>query len=273
MVCVTQLSLTAHADVQTTAKHATEDVESLRYAVQGIGISDDGVLRGRQEKKPKRFCRVATLTANELIGTPQEELEQLLRSSHSGESTEAGGKRKEREQDKMYLQYEQIRIRKGKTLFEATESRPDPLKCMGTVVYDMVCRDQSQAHHEELPPELPSQPQPEVLQNEGTDMTTDYVYDLYVVDDAFDMWKEEHHLHPRILHIYDDGDYLVQDETSDKTDSDEDSEDSNAEGYFLNDYPDEDEWCGTDDSDDDGRRREWFDSEAETPSDNDDDYY
>jgi hypothetical protein len=94
-----------------------------------------------------------------------------------------------------------------------------------------------------------------------------YVYDLYVeaggIGEESD-WMELHKRgHAPIVYIVDDDTWLVQ-EASDAEDSLADSEDSNAEGFYANDYPDEDGvWDSLDDSDDSERgytrrERHWY---------------
>jgi len=101
------------------------------------------------------------------------------------------------------------------------------------------------------------------------DADGDYVYDLYIEDmetsgSESDIWWEAHRRGAcPVVQIVDDGTWLVV-ETSDIDDSYEDSEDSNAEGFIGNDYPDEEEdtWTsdGSEKADGGGRcgKREWF---------------
>lgn len=239
------MSLTAVwslVDVQASSLDAGTDGEtSLSKALDKIKLED--ISRHR----PRKFHRMVTMTARELT-SPAVDLKSMLQQR---EGRDVPAKRKQRSDDVNILKFEQIRSRKGKTGFEETESLLDPLRGIGTV-FDVVCREEDGPHKGvPLVTEIPDA------------RGDDYVYDIYIAEgeesdfDVGENWP--------VLNLVNDASWLVPEEASDKEDSDEDSEDSNAEGFYANDYPDEDaSWSqSTDDEGWDGARRKkhtnWFD--------------
>ena len=178
--------------------------------------------------------------------------------------------------------YQQIRRKRGLTNFEVTESAPDPLRGVADHLYDVVAVP-AQAKVEGNNGSAPTGAEdtamfcnflPMVREYlDGTpvaDTEMEYVYDVYIeeqeeeggegggVDDTDENTKEKEawELHRRgaapIVHILDDGTWVVE-VASDQEDSmgggGGESEDSNAEDYYANDYPDEGEgWSSDDDS-------------------------
>lgn len=96
------------------------------------------------------------------------------------------------------------------------------------------------------------------------DMDAEYVYDLYVAevgaaqgeegeDEAAAWWQLHSAGATPVVRILADDTWLVL-EASDAEDSDADSDDSNAEGFYANDYPDEsDDYTSSDDEEDGSR--------------------
>lgn len=272
-------------------------------ALEGLGLNAAAAAAPPQQAghKLQRFSRLTTLTAAELARTAPEQLEQLLAAQRANpqsrkrelESPAAAENSRpalpERPQGEA-VRYEQVRRRRGLTNFEVTEGAPDPLKNIGAV-YDIVHLDPAPAISPEdnalLCNYLPmvreylhstdgARTGPGTTNNDISEATEGmeedgYVYDLYVEagadsDEVSDSWMELHRKGAApTVHIVDDDTWLVL-EASDEEDSDAESEDSNAEGYFANDYPDEGEaWSSSEGSEGawgdraGHRRREWFD--------------
>ena len=296
----------------------------------------------------KRYRRLATMTAVEMLSAGTEKLQKLLASGPEKQSLADIHKYIPAPSEALANtatqsvpaakkpptgRYEQIRRRKGLTNFEITESVRDPLRNLGGSVYDVVRMDVDDDSTTSQGPTVTNKER-EILCNflpmvreyiaeeettkkqngassahsnasdaaggslltsgstsskmdipHGSQTDADlsgYVYDLYVEADDVDNSLEVESLwdlHSRgfapVVQILDDDTWLVV-ETSDVDDSDADSEDSNAEGYYGNDYPEEGVWnenssysSGSDfggGKGHTGRRKEWFD-ESDTDSD------
>lgn len=330
----------------------------------GMGLAATGIAEGGETSEAaaavpslpqrKRYRKLATMTAAEMMQAGSEKLQQLLASGPSSEPTKQGNFHTTASNGASRgspsaaaapslsskpagARYEQIRRRRGLTNFEITESLPDPLRDLGSL-YDVVRMDidevsntpgvneaqgalicnllpmvreylaeeegtkkrkeengnghgaASFAHtttqsDASLDPSTSVRTSDRTAQIEASDdveIGDGYVYDLYIEAGTGDNAEEEERwwdLHARggapVVQILDDDTWLVV-EGSDVDDSDADSEDSNAEGYYGNDYPDEGAWNEDDSftSGSDfgggkghtGRRKEWFD-ESDTDSD------
>lgn len=160
-------------------------------------------------KRPRTYRKMATMTAEELGSVSQVYLESLFAVSGV---KEPGKVEKTGEDTELYhASFDVVTKKRGRTAFEEAEMLPDPLRALGKVC-DVECSERSQDAEKE----------------------DDYVYDLYIArDDATD--AEEHQPY---FYIYDD-DFYAPEEDMDHEDSFDDTEDSNAEGYYGNDYPDE----------------------------------
>lgn len=190
-----------------------------------------------RSKRIKRFNRLATMTASELSAASKDDLETLLRQPLT--QTKDSQKRKVPEMNTSEFYFEQYRNVRGRTMFESTEHEPDPLKSFGTV-YDVICSENIRGKGEAQYSDgsfLGRSTNNAGQECNGSD-AGEYVYDLYVVDDA-ELASFESLSQP-ILHL-DDG-HIFMHEMSDKEDSDYDTEDSNAEGFYRNDYPEDEEW-------------------------------
>lgn len=185
--------------------------------------------------------------------------------------------------------YEQFRRRKGgATLFQQTEGAAiDPLSYIADILYDVICHDDDSSQNKKKA-KISKQEQEDldtkflpllgevlrqqegrgadVLDNDNdNDDTIEYVYDLYAEvaqtdtatkndDEEAAYWAElaASGTAPVVSILHDD-EWLVM-EADDGDDSCEDAgdEDSNAEGYYANDYPDEDWGSSTTDDDEGG---------------------
>ncbi len=163
-----------------------------------------------RKKRPRTYQKITTMTAEELGSASQVYLESLFAVSAVVES----GKVEKTGQDTALYNgsYDVVTKKRGRTAFEEAEMLPDPLRALGKIC-DVECSEKSQDLEKE----------------------DDYVYDLYVARD--DIPDAEEELQP-YFYIYDD-DFHVPEEDMDHEDSFDDTEDSNAEGYYGNDYPDE----------------------------------
>eukprot|EP00890_Picochlorum_soloecismus_P004967 jgi/Picsp_1/5471/NSC_02830-R1_female sterile isoform a len=203
--------------------------------MKSLELSNEGNVS--RSKRIKRFNRLATMTASELSAASKHELETLLRQPLM--QSKDGQKRKISEEHCREFHFEQYRNVRGRTMFESTENEPDPLKSFGTV-YDVICSESMQGKGEALPSNgafMGRRTDTAALECRESD-SGEYVYDLYIVDDAELVSFEG--LSQPILHL-DDG-HIFMHEMSDKEDSDYDTEDSNAEGFYTNDYPEDEEW-------------------------------
>ena len=105
-----------------------------------------------------------------------------------------------------------------------------------------------------------------VPQDENKNNNDDvHLYDLYIAEEQPEEEEgkdqqqqdsdEVEHDHQHTLILYDE-DFFIPEEDDDHTDSClYDTEDSNAEDYYANDYPDEDEWGLTHSEDEDDEKR------------------
>lgn len=153
-------------------------------------------------KRPRTYRKMVTMTAEELGSASDVYLESMFTGSCTAEKAAD-------EAELQHAYYDVVKRKRGRTAFEETESLPDPLRAFGKVC-DVECRYDEEEEEE-------------------------YVYDLYIArDDADDNARE----HQPYFSIYDD-DFHFPEEDIDHEDSFDDTEDSNAEGYYGNDYPDE----------------------------------
>eukprot|EP00889_Picochlorum_renovo_P001410 jgi/Picre1/28440/NNA_003844.t1 len=166
-------------------------------------------LEDSDRKRPRTYRKMATMTAEELGSASHMYLESLFAVS----GVEEPGKiEKTAEDTELYhASFDVVTKKRGRTAFEDAEMLPDPLRALGKVC-DVECSERSQDAEKE----------------------DDYVYDLYIArDDTTDVGE-----HQPYFYIYDD-DFYAPEEDMDHEDSFDDTEDSNAEGYYGNDYPDE----------------------------------
>jgi hypothetical protein len=184
--------------------------------------------------------------------------------------------------------YEQFRRRKGgATLFQQIEGAAiDPLSYIADTLYDVICHDDdssqntkkakiSKQEQEDLDTKfLPllrevlheqEQRDGDVLDHDNDEDNIEYVYDLYAEvaqSDAATKNDDEEAAYwadlaasgtAPVVSILHDDEWLVM-EADDGDDSCDEGgdEDSNAEGYYANDYPDEDWGCSTTDDDEGG---------------------
>ena len=211
------------------------DSREIEDYMKDLELSNE--VNASSSKRIKRFNRLVTMTASELSAASKHDLETLLRQPLT--QTKDGQKRKVPEKDTSEFYFEQYRNVRGRTMFESTEHEPDPLKSFGTV-YDVVCSENIRGKGEIVSSNGSSIARR--TNNAGLECKEsdagEYVYDLYIVDDAELVSFES--LSQPILHL-DDG-HIFMHEMSDKEDSDYDTEDSNAEGFYRNDYPEDEEW-------------------------------
>lgn len=254
-------------------------------ALEGLGLGGAGAgeAEAAAAPRPKRFRKLATMTAVEMLETGPDKLKEILSAAPgSGGAPSAAAPAAA---TVAASRYEQIRRRGGLTNFEVTEAASDPLRDVSGLcdVVRMDAEGPGATTAAGLAPEesallcnfLPMVREylDEEAAKHGADSAGDmdadgYVYDLYVEASAADTEGDEgwHELHARgqapVVHIVSDDVWLVE-EASDADDSGDGSEDSNAEDYFGNDYPEEGAW----DSDSSassgggggGRKKEWFD--------------
>jgi len=212
-----------------------------------------------RSKRIKRFNRLATMTASELSAASKRDLETILRQPLM--QSKENQKRKVSENDFSEFHFEQYRNVRGRNMFESTENEPDPLKSFGTV-YDVICSGSMRGSGEILPSNgsyMEKRTNNTALECRESD-AGEYVYDLYIVDDAELVSFES--LSQPILHL--DDDHIFMHEMSDKEDSNYDTEDSNAEGFYRNDYPEDEVWSfGDQSTSTSGHSFDHFDSESD----------
>lgn len=178
--------------------------------MEGLSVSLE-----KAETRPKKYCRMVSMTLSEMtemvVSSPETFEKQLMSGVKSGAETVQGGGEK--------IQYSVTNRKRGRTGLD-TESlldREDPLKRMGVYrICDIEC---SVAGGEP--------------DSHGEDM-----YDLYIQKDGDPDDSDEGQ---QVLYLRND-DFFVPEECFDDADSFDDTEDSNAEGYYGNDYPDDDIW-------------------------------
>lgn len=239
-------------------------VSNLSDAFVDLGIdgshavNDADARDGIASSMNKRFRKMATMTAEQLENASPNELHRMLAVTPPSVSESPTTRTEDPRPIKKQAQYAQV-FHKGPTSYgsdhEATTGTmaADPLRRVCRSLYDVVCQeidadvepcssDYEQIACNDAPmvreyfPKFPEEENEENMEDDG------YVYDLYIEAGGSEQennWMELHQRgHAPIVYIVDDNTWLVQ-EASDAEDSAVDSEDSNAEGFYANDYPDE----------------------------------
>ena len=191
-----------------------------------------------QGAKRTVYSRVATLSASQLTLLSAKDIKTILQTPSDylplvdrGEQLASPGTHSSITQGTSYEQFHP-KAKGGATLFQQTEgAERDPFQDVATTVYDVIYRSTSP------PPEKdkPCDKEEDVI---------DYVYDIYREEKASReeaFWEQGSAPSMPVITIVDDDHWLVV-EAEDEADSNEEySEDSNAEGYYANDYPDEED--------------------------------
>lgn len=207
----------------------------------------------------KRFKKLATMSGGEMKNVSSQEMQNLLNQSpHPPPADDKGSKlgasplRSHLHQNARYEQvrprHDGINANQVKTLNKcsAEDKESDPLAKIA-VLYDVIRVEMDGSGDESLKPEKNSNARKKANLNHGgsgEDSEEDYVYDIYVEaeDDPssnLDAWFELHDRgHAPVVHILQD-DLWVVEEAYDGEESADDTEDSNAEDYYANDYPEE----------------------------------
>jgi hypothetical protein len=186
-----------------------DDEDSVEDLVQGLSVSLE-----KPETRPKKYCRMMSMTLSEMteivVSSPEIFKQQLM------ENVTVSGEKVQREGGK--VQYSVTQRKRGRTGLDVTSLSgcEDPLKRMGMY---RICDIECSVSGEEI-------------DSQGEDM-----YDLYIQRDGDHDGSDE----GQVIYLRND-DFFIPEECYDDTDSFDDTEDSNAEDYYGNDYPDEDIW-------------------------------
>lgn len=212
-------------DIHESETIRYKEADTVESLVHGLSVTEAG------DKRPKKYCRMLSMTLKEmaaLVTSCPTEFEKQLMGI-----TEEDNIQKERRGNDVrlekgeHVQYSVTRRKRGRTGLDMNEllDEEDPLKRMGLFrICDIECKFSG-----------------DIDKENDDDAKTEDVFDLYIQKDSHDDDSdvlEEH----QIIYVRDE-DFFVPDECFDAEDSFEDTEDSNAEGYYGNDYPDdEDVW-------------------------------
>jgi hypothetical protein len=131
------------AVIQDLAPKKKKPNESLADALGGLGLSTEGEGAAPTRIRPKRYRKLATMTAAEMLQMGPEKLQQILTTTEQidplpskTEPTKGPASKKRSgnfENTNSGERYEQIRRRRGLTNFEVTESAVDPLRGLASV--------------------------------------------------------------------------------------------------------------------------------------------
>lgn len=151
-------------------------------------------------------------------------------ATNVGNDSRDGGKDK-RKQDVKFSVTQRKRGRTG-LLLHGDDMLEDPLERMG--VGYRICDIECTAIHNEG--------------DDGDELSGEDMYDLYVQKSSMDEEEGDDEGQYQVIYLRND-DFFIPEERFDGTDSFDGTEDSNAEGYYGNDYPDDDDNDDWDDSD------------------------
>ena len=226
---------------------------------RGLAHLEADLIPGHVPDVPhKRYKRLATMSGGEIKRATSQELENLLNQSAGPESISELGVAPLPSPSPSHpllhqnARYEQVRARNGgskqgsgivnKNFIE------DPLAKIA-ILYDVIrvetpfvtgSGDDQDLNLEtdRNTPEIDAKQ--EICEEEAEE---DYVYDIYIEAEeegsSVDAWFDLHARgHAPVVHILQD-DLWVVEEAYDGEESEDDTEDSNAEDYYANDYPEE----------------------------------